>query len=531
MTDERRDPPEELPEDVRALQQRYSRALQQLEAQERQHAEAEKRLRHALVRLTHAGDTRYPELARHLTRLREAVRDGAAPVALEPILQKIAGAVSALEDLRRENATVPVPLRGLERLLRALELPPALRRRARTAMRQLEEAGPQGDVDQRLQEFTALLDEIVAALGEGRGGWLPRLFRGRSGPDNQAVREALTRLVAELTLPTDLARRAADLQEDVGEGPVDAATILEELADLAATARARLTEEQEEMAGFLQEVSDHLQELDSHIREAAGREEEAAAAEQALDAAVSDRVRQMQTSVHEAEDLPTLKTTVSDQLGAINAHLEEYRSRADARRTEMEREMERVHARMESLEVVTGVLRERLASEREQALRDPLTGVYNRLAWDERLNQELARFQRQGHEVALAVWDLDGFKAINDTYGHTAGDKVIRAVADLLVRRLRATDFVARYGGEEFVVLMPDTPLADAADLAEELRGSVAALQFVYRGERVPITISCGLTALVAGDTAETAFQRADATLYRAKDGGRDRVIVADPPG
>ncbi|SFD33631.1 diguanylate cyclase [Thiohalospira halophila DSM 15071] len=531
MSDERRAAPEELPEDVRTLQQRYSRALQQLEAQDAEHAETEKQLRHALVRLTHAGDTRHPELARQLERLRGAVLDGTAPEDLEPILKEIAGAITALEDLRRENATIPLPLRALERLLRALDLPSGLRRRARNVTRRLEEAGPEGNVDEQLAELVGLLDEIAAALGQERGGWLPRLFRGRDAGDNQAVQEALSRLVAELTLPADLARRAANLQEDVGEGSVDAAAVLEELADLAATARARLSEEQEEMAGFLQEVSDHLQELDSHIREAAGREEEAAAAEQELDAAVSDRVRQMQTSVQEAEDLPTLKTTVSDQLSAINDHLEEYRSRADARRSEMEREMERVHARMESLEVVTGVLRERLASEREQALRDPLTGVYNRLAWDERLNQELARFQRQGHEVAVAVWDLDSFKAINDTYGHTAGDKVIRAVADLLVRRLRATDFVARYGGEEFVILMPDTPLADATDLAEELRRSVAALQFVYRGERVPITISGGLTALATGDTAEAAFQRADTVLYRAKEAGRDRVLVADPPG
>jgi diguanylate cyclase len=529
MTEAPSDPPDDLPADVVTLQRRYSRALQQLEAQEAQHDQAEKQLRHALVRLTHAGDTRHPELARQLVRLREAVREGAAPDELDPILQETAGAITALEDLRRENATIPLPLRALERLLRALDLPNGLRRRARNAARRLEEAGPEGNVEEQLAELVGLLDEIVTALGEGREGWLRRLFRGRGAEDNQAIQEALTRLVAELTLPADLARRAANLQEDVGEGPVDAAAVLEELADLAATARTRLTEEQEEMAGFLQEVSDHLQELDSHIREAAGREEEAAAAEQELDAAVSDRVRQMQTSVQEAEDLPSLKTTVSDQLSAINAHLEDYRGRADARRSEMEREMERVHARMESLEVVTGVLRERLASEREQALRDPLTGVYNRLAWDERLNQELARFQRQGHEVTLAVWDLDGFKAINDTYGHTAGDKVIRAVADLLVRRLRATDFVARYGGEEFVVLMPDTPLADATDLAEELRASVAALQFVYRGERVPITISCGLTALATGDTAETAFQRADTGLYRAKERGRDRVEVERP--
>jgi diguanylate cyclase len=121
------------------------------------------------------------------------------------------------------------------------------------------------------------------------------------------------------------------------------------------------------------------------------------------------------------------------------------------------------------------------------------------------------------------VWDVDHFKRINDSYGHRAGDRVLRAVADCLARRIRATDFIARYGGEEFVMVLSGTQTTDAARLIDEMRESVAKIGFHFRGTPVSITISCGLSALRAGDTTEKAFDRADKALYAAKQKGRNR--------
>jgi diguanylate cyclase len=122
---------------------------------------------------------------------------------------------------------------------------------------------------------------------------------------------------------------------------------------------------------------------------------------------------------------------------------------------------------------------------------------------------------------------LDNFKAINDSYGHRAGDRVLQSVATCFLSGLREEDFVARIGGEEFVVLLTGLPFERALRIADELRAGVEALRFHFRGTPVRVTVSCGLTELRAGDAAGAAFDRADAALYRAKRGGKNLCIAA----
>jgi diguanylate cyclase len=120
--------------------------------------------------------------------------------------------------------------------------------------------------------------------------------------------------------------------------------------------------------------------------------------------------------------------------------------------------------------------------------------------------------------------DLDHFKRINDSYGHLAGDKVLKIIATVLRKRLRGSDFIARFGGEEFVLLLPATPPAVGAKLLETLRAAIEACPFHFKGERVTITISMGLTSFRVGEHSDLALKRADQALYRAKNAGRNRV-------
>lgn len=124
----------------------------------------------------------------------------------------------------------------------------------------------------------------------------------------------------------------------------------------------------------------------------------------------------------------------------------------------------------------------------------------------------------------MAILDLDHFKRINDSYGHLAGDKVLKIVADQLRKRLRGRDFIARFGGEEFVLLLPQTSPAAAAQMAETMRATVEACPFHFKGERVVITTSIGLGAFRSGERGDQVLKRADAALYRAKEQGRNRV-------
>ncbi|WP_165873510.1 GGDEF domain-containing protein, partial [Parasulfuritortus cantonensis] len=164
----------------------------------------------------------------------------------------------------------------------------------------------------------------------------------------------------------------------------------------------------------------------------------------------------------------------------------------------------------------------------QRATRDFLTGMPNRRHFMELAEREFVRAARHGTPLALAVVDLDLFKNINDTYGHEVGDQVLKRFCAVTRQALRHLDTLGRVGGEEFAILLPDTRLAAAREVAERVRQAVEAADLTTaRGERVAFTGSFGLTAYLPGDTDLTAlFRRADVALYEAKAGGRNAVRV-----
>jgi diguanylate cyclase (GGDEF)-like protein len=160
------------------------------------------------------------------------------------------------------------------------------------------------------------------------------------------------------------------------------------------------------------------------------------------------------------------------------------------------------------------------------AIVDGLTGLHNRRWLDSTLPRLVQRFLRSGAPLSLQLLDIDFFKKVNDTYGHAAGDHVLRTVARIVVAALRPTDLAARFGGEEFVILLPDTDLDGACVAAERLRSAVAATAIEIPDGRTigPVTISLGVAELTATDDAAAILWRADEALYRAKEGGRNAV-------
>lgn len=160
---------------------------------------------------------------------------------------------------------------------------------------------------------------------------------------------------------------------------------------------------------------------------------------------------------------------------------------------------------------------------------DALTGVKNRLAFDERLEEEFERSQRAGKPMALLLCDLDGFKLFNDRYGHQAGDLMLRTAALSLSHAARRIDMVARYGGEEFAVIAPSCGPAGAAALAERLRRAVQEIVIDWRGEPLRTTISIGGAIMHGGGSERSPselIEAADRLLYGAKGAGRNRCIV-----
>ena len=159
---------------------------------------------------------------------------------------------------------------------------------------------------------------------------------------------------------------------------------------------------------------------------------------------------------------------------------------------------------------------------------DNLTGLYNRRFGEARLHEDFQRVLRSGEPLGVLMLDIDHFKAVNDTYGHQMGDRVIQAVARTVKRQIREGDVAIRYGGEEFLVLLPAASKADAAETAERIRRAVADTVVVDGEQRISVTISAGVTSCPELDTSseEDLVARADEALYAAKQAGRDRVMA-----
>lgn len=160
---------------------------------------------------------------------------------------------------------------------------------------------------------------------------------------------------------------------------------------------------------------------------------------------------------------------------------------------------------------------------------DPLTKIYNKRYLVEALEAEFKRAKALNSDFSLLVFDIDFFKKINDTFGHDAGDMVLRELTAMIrTKHLRPKDVFARYGGEEFVILLLNTNAEKAMKLAEEIRSAVEAQAFIYENKRLPVTISLGVAELTSTmESPQTLFKSADKALYASKQGGRNRVTAA----
>jgi diguanylate cyclase (GGDEF)-like protein len=166
---------------------------------------------------------------------------------------------------------------------------------------------------------------------------------------------------------------------------------------------------------------------------------------------------------------------------------------------------------------------------RSQSIRDPLTGLFNRRYMEETLERELKRAERGSTALAVIMLDLDHFKTFNDSFGHEAGDLLLRELGPLLQRTIRQADVACRYGGEEFLLVLPDAPLSAASARAEEIRAEIKRLHVTFRGHAIgAISASMGIATFPEhGRSRQALIGAADAALYRAKNAGRDQVAIA----
>jgi diguanylate cyclase (GGDEF)-like protein/PAS domain S-box-containing protein len=217
-------------------------------------------------------------------------------------------------------------------------------------------------------------------------------------------------------------------------------------------------------------------------------------------------------------------TPLYDRHSLLNGCLMVFRDITE--RKHVEKRLRYVNDRLQGQLIEIGLLQSKL---REQAIRDPLTHLFNRRYLEETLERELARATREDYSVCVIMIDLDHFKRVNDTYGHEAGDEILKTFAITLSEHCRRGDFACRYGGEEFVIVMPNISMEVAYERAENIRQSLNSLCVPYGDYSLTVTISTGIACYpVHGDSRESILRAADQAMYGAKEAGRDHILSYD---
>ncbi len=473
----------------------------QHEDDKRIHGEQLSQLARAIVRLCIATSGFDPLLDQHLVKIRQHAKKERFRELLEQI--------GALGDtlIQQERGTVDATATNggaLERLAAAIrarggdnaQLEPLLQR-----LREQPERLSDPDIERLLDALTPTQHPPTERLAE--------LLRGLDWP--RGIEQDIAALRKRL-----LATDAPNAWEEV---LARVTTLLHELAGQA-DLRVRATED------LLSEVTSQLEELDRYVSGARDARQASLKSGQRLGRMVDEEVRQMHAQAAAGDDLEQLREQIDSSLETIRKHVQEHLLGERQRHAKTEHLENGLRERTRALEQELEQVRAQLREAHRRALQDAVTGIPNRMAYEERLEEEFKRWKRYNNFLVLMVWDIDDFKRINDRFGHQSGDKTLRIIARILQSRIRETDFIGRYGGEEIVTLLVGSPIEEAVKVAEQMRRAIEASGFHSGGRRVNVTVSCGISEFRAGDTPADVFQRADAALYRAKAEGKNRCIV-----
>lgn len=564
-------------QEAKNWKQQYFDHLDLLDQKEKEWRALESILKKTVLRLSIAAEGQHATIDRHLQDIRGVVKKQPNVARLESSLEEISRVLLKLGD-KQTTADKKVTTMMLQ-LLESLELPEALGKQKNKLIKKLAKTSDEksDDCAAELNKLLSAAIEMQAAVSpaSAKSGLLSNLFgsrdsdreraekqsseqentgreekpvtarssvtpdyRGKPSPSiNQpsveqntpTAQDILIRLLEQLSVPADLHDVVDSLKQRIKDESSAPSwkRLLKDIAQLINTLRSRMQEEKHEFETFLQQVTGRLQEMDGYLLQENAALSEAEQAGGAFDEAVSAQVQDIHDDMSTADNLDDLKNKVEKRLSVVSDHIKQYRINEQARYSSAQQNVENMQSRLQLLEQESGDLRQLILEKNKEAMVDVLTEIPNRLAYEKKAAEEIARCKRFSVPLSMAVWDVDLFKQVNDTHGHKVGDKVLKAVAQLLSARMRETDFIARYGGEEFVMFLPGADENKALELADTLREKIAACNFKHRSGIVRITASCGITSFSKGDSHESMFERADRALYAAKDSGRNRCMVA----
>ena len=552
---------------------KYQDTLRDLEARELEWEKIEALLRKTIGRLSIAGRGLDEQLDKHLRLIQELSREK-RDEKLADALTRLSDIVAALDDPRPNPAARRSdPIMLMLELLQNIHFDAVQRNQLKEICSELLISVANGhdrdSVSVYIQKLSALINENFDNLGEDTktARILSRLldllnldapasarirtqldgireFREQeleslaesinehlgSASKNSSIDQVMTTLLERLAVVQGANGETHEIQTRVHEGVGDEQwpDTLNEIVNSISHSLKKLDQEKRELEDFIVNVTAQLGEITAVISEDHLDHQSDHKDAQSLHDFVQEGMSLIQKNFQSTNDLQELKTEISKNIDEIRGGVDDFVDRFNERHEATEERNIKLTRKLSLMEQETQELQVMLKENRAKLMYDALTGVYSRMAYDERIMQELSRWSRYQTPFSYVILDIDHFKRINDSFGHNAGDKALKIVAQMMQSYVRQSDYVFRIGGEEFVLLLTSTDVNAAATMVEKLRQGIADSSFHFKGEPVRLTLSAGITETRSGDDIESIYERADKAMYKAKNSGRNCQFIAD---
>ena len=387
-----------------------------------------------------------------------------------------------------------------------------------------------------LTEYFLLAETTLsqpASNEDQKSPFFTRLFKRASTPQNKInsqevlkqVNHTLIGLLNNLALPSTYDDQISALKSEFSQNKTfhDFPKLLDEIITLIMIA---IGNTQEGLTTYLNELNKQLADINDSIIKSYRSQKNLSDSREGFDVMMHKQIQDTSAEVQKADNLDSLKSLINDRMVTIATTMTQYRKQMLNQEKVSTHSISLLKSKVDRMEKDTHSLRSSLQEKLAQAMTDVLTNLPNRAAYQDHIQALCKASQQQQKPLCLAICDIDFFKQVNDTWGHLAGDKVLRLVPRQIRHALTDSDLAFRYGGEEFVIIFPNTTLELAHQRAEKVRKEVEKTPFNVNGKPVSITISIGLAKLAENEDQESLFSRADKQLYSAKEAGRNSTMV-----
>jgi diguanylate cyclase len=494
-------------------------------------------LRKAVSRTSMLAEGNDPKLDSVVRQIRQAITKGTSADEIQDVLNNAEPLLIQSDEIQTNRAKqVRTTLQDLIELLEKQEnkrVPQNQKKQLEAQIRLHWQHSCQWP--ELLKGFLSLAEKTLnqVEVDQPRSSFFKRLFNRSNSIELQnsdqdimmQISHTLAGLINNLSLPSYYDEDIVDLKKAL-LGNSNLQQLPELLDEVINFIMVAIGKNQESLTNYLNQLNKQLASINESISSSYHSQKSLSESREGFNTKLQRQVSDTSQAIQNADNLDNLKALINDRLSSISSTMTEYKTQMQEQEKHATQSITLLKNKVTRMEKDTASLRMLLQEKLAQAMTDSLTDLPNRTAYQDTMLPLCRMMQKTQKPICLAVCDIDHFKKVNDSWGHLAGDKVLRLVPKQMRSVLAKEDLIFRYGGEEFVIVFPNTTFAQATERSEAIRLAVAKTPFNVQGEPVSISISIGLAELHAQEEAESLFARADKQLYLAKEAGRNKVMA-----